>query len=243
MSKFNDIVRLYTRHGNEVSSLFQEIYQDLELPDATIPDGELIVPGPDGTPIFEHMMERFHSKKSEYYVQYCVFDILYYKGQKVTHLPLMERKSLLMDLEFDEKRMVHVQWVEGNGIPYFNLVKERGLEGIVHKKQDSKYEINKRSDNWLKVINYSYLDVLITGMVKKDNSFLLSSINDGTNIGVMEFVPYQERKYIHEKVRNIGVKETDKLIIFNEGIKCNVKFRNWTSNQILRIPSFHTWIS
>jgi DNA ligase 1 len=80
-------------------------------------------------------------------------------------------------------------------------------------------------------------------MFKKDNSFLLRSINDGTNIGVMEFVPNQERKYIHEKVRNIGVKETDKLIIFNEGIECNVKFRNWTSNQKLRIPSFHNWIS
>lgn len=203
----------------------------------------MIVPGTDGAPNFERVMKRFKSKKSAYFLQYCVFDILYYKGEKVTQMPLLDRKNLLGELDFDEKRMVHVQWIEGNGIPYFNLVKERSLEGIVLKKKDSKYEINKRSNGWLKVINYCYLDVLITGMVKKDNSFLLSSINDGTNIGVMEFVPNQERKYIHEKVRNIGVKETDKLIIFNEGIKCNVKFRNWTSNQKLRIPSFHKWIS
>jgi len=28
------------------------------------------------------------------------------------------------------------------------------LEGIVQKKADSKYQINKRSHDWLKVINY-----------------------------------------------------------------------------------------
>ncbi|TDK58125.1 ATP-dependent DNA ligase [Bacillus salipaludis] len=243
LSKFNNKIHLYTRHNNEVTALFKEIYENLNIPDGTILDGELIVPGTDGAPNFEAVMERFKSKNSSHYLQYCVFDILYYKGQKVTQLPLLERKKLLAELEFDEKRMVHVQWIEGNGIPYFNLVKERGLEGIVLKKKDSKYEINKRSNHWQKVINYSYQDVYLTGMNKKDHSFLLSSIEDGTNIGVMEFVPNQERKYIHEKVRDIGAKETDKLIIFNEGIKCNVKFRNWTSNQKLRIPSFHKWIS
>ncbi|MBT2639435.1 hypothetical protein [Bacillus sp. ISL-39] len=40
----------------------------------------------------------------------------------------------------------------GRGTDYFNLIKEQGLEGIVLKKADAKYQINKRSNDWLKVI-------------------------------------------------------------------------------------------
>jgi hypothetical protein len=43
------------------------------------------------------------------------------------------------------------------------------------------------------------------------------------------------------KWKTTGVKETDKS--FNQGIPCNVKFRNWTSNNKLRIPSFHKFVS
>ncbi|MCM3399491.1 hypothetical protein [Oceanobacillus profundus] len=53
------------------------------------------------------------------------------------------------------------------------------MEGIVLKRKDSKYHINKRSHQWLKVINYKYIDVMITEMVKKDRSFLLSSSKTG----------------------------------------------------------------
>jgi DNA ligase 1 len=80
-------------------------------------------------------MERFKSKKSGHYLQYCVFDIVYFGGEKVANLPLIERKELLMGLELDQKHIVNVQWIVGNGIPYFNLVKEKGLEGIVLKKK------------------------------------------------------------------------------------------------------------
>lgn len=243
LSKFNNKVRLYTRHNNEVTALFREIYEDLEIPDGTVLDGEIIVPGPDGSPDFEYMMERFKSKKSGHLVQFCVFDIIYFEGKKVADLPLLKRKELLMGLKMDHKRIVPVQWLEGNGIPYFNAVKDRDLEGIVLKKKDSKYEINKRSDKWLKVINYKYQDVTITGMLKKERSFLLNSVDNGKSIGVMEFIPNKERKKIYEQISKMDTEEAEDILRFKEGIQCNVKFRNWTSNGKLRIPSFHKWIS
>lgn len=188
-------------------------------------------------------MERFHSKKSNHTLQYCVFDIIYYKGKKVTSLPLIERKELLMELNFNSNLVVPVQWMEGYGVQYFNLVKEMDLEGIVLKEKDSKYEINKRSNKWLKVINYKYTDVLITGILKKDQPFLLSSLEgNNQNIGVMEFVPIQDRKQIYKEIEKQGTTENDKVIYFKKGIPVNVKFRNWTSKGKLRIPSFNTWI-
>ncbi|MBP2077112.1 DNA ligase-1 [Oceanobacillus polygoni] len=146
-------------------------------------------------------------------------------------------------MEFNSERIVQVQWIEGNGVPYFHLVEGQDLEGIVLKRKGSKYQINKRSDQWLKVINYKYIDVMVTGMVKKDRSFLLNSMEDGKAIGLMEFAPVNERKRIYREVENNGVKETDKIIRFNQGIPCNVKFRNWTSTNKLRIPSFHKFVS
>lgn len=241
LTKFNDKFRLYTRHNNEVTSLFPEIYKDLQLPNGTVLDGELIVPGDKGSPDFDAVMERFKSKKSNFPLQFCVFDILYYKEEKVTSFPLIKRKELINSLDFNTERVIPVQWMIGNGIAYFNLVKEMDLEGIVLKKKDSMYQIDKRSDHWLKVINYKYQDVLITGILKKNQSFILSSLDKEHSLGVMEFVPIQERKKIYMAIEETGSVENDGVIWLKQVLPCNVKFRNWTKNNKLRIPSFHKW--
>ena len=93
LSKFNGTIKLYTRHHNDVTSKFPELL-NLDIPDGTILDGEIIVTDLEGKPDFEAMMERFQFHRSEHSIQYCVFDIIYYKGKKLT-LPLVERKMLL----------------------------------------------------------------------------------------------------------------------------------------------------
>ncbi|MFJ7685231.1 hypothetical protein [Peribacillus butanolivorans] len=123
----------------------------LDIPPGTILDGEIIVTD-QGKPNFEAMLQRFQSKKSEHTVQYCVFDVIYHNGQKVTHLPLHERKELLEEIVEDSNLICKVKWMYGNGPAYFELVKQQGLEGIVQKKANSKYQIGKRSQEWRKVI-------------------------------------------------------------------------------------------
>ncbi|MDQ0859696.1 hypothetical protein [Bacillus sp. V2I10] len=111
-------------------------------------DGELIVPGEKGKPDFEAMMERFQSKKSNHHIQFCVFDIVYFKGERV-NLTLYERKTLLDEVLNDSPSICKSQWLYGNAAAYFDLVQQNGLEGIVQKRADSKYQINKRSADWL----------------------------------------------------------------------------------------------
>ncbi|MDR4946463.1 hypothetical protein RGU73_08645 [Neobacillus cucumis] len=95
LSKFNDKVRLYTRHNNEVTSKFPELLT-IDIPNGTVLDGEIIVTDSAGKPDFEAMMERFQSKKSAHRIQYCIFDVIYYNGDKVANLPLIGRKELLV---------------------------------------------------------------------------------------------------------------------------------------------------
>lgn len=57
------------------------------------------------------------------------------------------------------------------------LCQAQGLEGIVLKRKDSRYEINKRSKSWLKVINYQYIDFWIYGLRKGDFGWILAFPN------------------------------------------------------------------
>jgi DNA ligase-1 len=243
LSKFDDRIKLYTRHNNEVSSKFPELLH-LDIPDGTILDGEIVVTDLQGKPDFEAMMQRFSSNKSEHTIQYCVFDVIYNNGQKVTHLPLHERKEILDNLIEDSNLICKVQWMYGNSTAYFELVKQQGLEGIVQKKANAKYQIGKRSHDWLKVINYQYTDAVITGL-RKDEFGLLLGIEENNRIkpaGIMEFVTPAARKQFYSQYQDLIVDENKKFIYLDPKIKCKVKFRNYTKAGLLRIPSFVEYI-
>ncbi|MGG0878078.1 ATP-dependent DNA ligase [Bacillus inaquosorum] len=236
LSKFNNQIKLYTRHKNEVSSKFPELL-NLDVPDGTVLDGEVIVIGADGSPDFEAVMERFMSNKSPHKIVYCIFDVIYSNGQSIASKPLTQRKEALKALEINHSNAFVLEGIKGNGVSYFSMVKEKGLEGIVLKKANSLYEIGRRSKNWIKVINYDFTEVLITGYTQKDIKFLLT-YQDGTPAGMMEFMPKSERHKFHSV--KIITSETEDFV-FIEPISCKVKHRFRTKHGKLRLPSFVSW--
>ena len=240
LSKFDNKVKLYTRHNNEVTAKFPELLT-IDIPNGTVLDGEIIVSDLSGKPDFEAMMSRFQSKRSNLEnctLSYVVFDVIQYKGQSVSRLPLIERKQLLdVIIAQDTSLVVKVKYIEGHGSAYFDLVRQQGLEGIVLKRKDSRYKIGKRSSSWLKVINYQYDNVLITGLRKGEFGVLLNFL-DSKPAGLMEFMPPSERKSLYNNKKVVS--EDDKFT-FIEPIKCRVKYRNLTKAGFLRIPSFVQW--
>ena len=240
-TKFNDKPRLYTRHQNEVTSLFPELTR-LEIPNGTALDGEVIATNDAGHPDFELMMERFSSNKSNIPIQYCLFDALYYDNKKITHLPLLDRKEYMNEcIPSQQETLLPVQWIVGQATEYFELVKRQNLEGIVQKRASSTYQIGKRSKDWLKVINYHFADVSVVG-VRKAKFGLLLAYKNGDYAGVMEFMTQNKRKEFYQRYRAYISSETDAYYYLNPGFPCRVKFRNYTKTGKLRIPSFVEWI-
>lgn len=239
-TKFENKVRLYTRHNNEITSKFPEL-TNLPLPNGIALDGEIIVTNGQGKPDFEAVMERFMSKKSIHQISYSVFDIIYFNGEKVTNLSLLDRKKILEDTITEDTHLLNkVQWIIGNGTQYFDIVKQHDLEGTVQKRANSKYQINKRSKDWLKIVNYKYESVYICGL-RKDKFGLLLNFENGDYAGVMEFMTAKDRKEFYTQYKDFIVKENDKYIYLKPQIKVNVKYRNLTKNGLLRIPSFVEW--
>lgn len=233
-------VRLYTRHKNEVTARFPELTA-LDVPPGTVLDGELIVTDNAGKPDFEAAMSRFMSSRDQTPISLVVFDVLKAGGKSVTSLPLLDRKEILADVvPNDTELLSKVQFLEGHGANYFDAVKAQSLEGIVLKRKDSRYEIGKRSHNWLKVINYQYAEVFVTGFRKKEFGWLLADAG-GRYLGVMEHgVPPVEKQRVYRAPIS---KETDNFSYLVSPIKCRVKFRNYTKEGKLRIPSFVKCIS
>lgn len=76
-------------------------------------------------------MRRFQSGKNGHpKVEYCIFDIIYYNGEKVTHLPLLERLELLTEEVTPNETFAIVPWVRGKAEELFNLTKQQDLEGM-----------------------------------------------------------------------------------------------------------------
>ncbi|WP_459954017.1 ATP-dependent DNA ligase [Paenibacillus pini] len=236
-----DRVRLFTRHNNEITSNFPELVANINIPRGTILDGELIVTGKDGKPDFYAMMERFRSNKSKHKITYCVFDIIKSENNDMHNLPLITRKETLETSFSDNDYITKSKYIVGNGINYFNLVKEQGLEGVVLKLANSKYEIGKRSASWQKVIAYEMDEFYIAGYRKNEFGWLLS---DGKRIvGVMELgIGTNERKAGYKVFQQLKTSETKDSIYIKPLIKCVVKHRGYTKNNLLRLPVFDEFV-
>ena len=81
-------------------------------------------------------------------LKFKVFDILELNGEDLRDKPLMERKEILNNLEFDNPNFEKVEYsTEIENVLF--TAKERKYEGIILKKMDSTYQ-PRRSQDWLK---------------------------------------------------------------------------------------------
>lgn len=207
----------YTRHGTITTSRFPELLLGMD----TLFDGELIAQGTDSPDDFSGAMSRFSGNKNQP-ILHMAFDILVHKGKSVMYYPIEERKELLSDVvsTMDSPHIKLMSYVS-DGEALFDIIKENKMEGIVGKRLGTPYLNGTRSDNWRKIISWSYHDVIVSKVTFKPLSVQFSNADGeyvgGTTIGFTK------------EIRS-------KLNVMTPPFLVTVKSRGWTSGGKLRLP-------
>src|SRR5438067_5140752 len=126
-----------------VEALRQQPYRDAVL------DGEIVAVDEAGRPSFQLLQNRASEPRP--YLLYYAFDLLYRDGYDLRGVPLDQRKLLLHASVYPLDRVKIVETFAEDGETLYSAAKDAGMEGIVAKRRDSRYESGKRTDAWLKI--------------------------------------------------------------------------------------------
>ena len=100
---------------------------------------------------------------------FYVFDLLAFKDLDLRGLPLVERKRFLADVVPKLGPLRTLDHIEREGEAFMDSVTKMGLEGIIAKKVDSTYR-KGRSDKWLKIKAEKTDDFVIVGFTAPQKS-------------------------------------------------------------------------
>ncbi len=166
-------LRLESRNLREITSHYPELRAlgpELGSTDAVL-DGEIVAYDEGGRPSFERLQSRMNlasesqirRRMADIPVTYLIFDLLYLDGRSLLDLPYSERRERLDELALDGASWQIPAYHRGDGNALLTLSRERGLEGLVAKRLDSRYLPGRRSRAWLKVKNVRSQELVIGG--------------------------------------------------------------------------------
>jgi bifunctional non-homologous end joining protein LigD len=166
-------IRLVTRNGNDVTHRYPELRKLGEVfgtRDALL-DGEIVAFDDNGRPSFELLQRRMHVDgdsairrlRTEVPVAYVLFDLLWLDGRSLLDMPYEERRARLQELKLTGASWQTPPHEVGDGAATIDVSKRFGLEGVVAKRLDSRYEPGRRSGAWVKVKNSLRQEFVVGG--------------------------------------------------------------------------------
>jgi bifunctional non-homologous end joining protein LigD len=187
-------VRLMSRTERDITVTYPELSR---LGAATtrkqlLLDGEIVVFGDGGWPEFEALQPRMHVGSaaqaallaSQTPVTYLIFDVLQLDGRPLMDLAYAERRALLDELALSGPNWQTPPWFPGRDFEAVRSVSaERGMEGVVAKRLDSRYTPGVRTDNWRKIKNVHTQEAVVAGYKpgKGNRTGLVGSLLIGVN--------------------------------------------------------------
>ncbi|MDR6487255.1 bifunctional non-homologous end joining protein LigD [Chryseobacterium vietnamense] len=259
-------VELKSRNDKSFNDKFYPIYDKLKKLDIdAILDGEVVVLGENGTANFGSL-QNWRSEADGDLVYY-VFDILWYQGQNLKDLRLLERKAILKEILPENNNILVSEHFETSGIQFLEEAKKLGLEGIMAKRKDSIYHVHNRSKDWLKIKANKRQEVVIGGYTLNDDSSkqfssllvgvyegkkLIYSGKVGTGFNgkqqeemmklfkplVIDKAPFAEEPDVNKPSRFRPDPPHATVTWLKPESVCEVSFTELTSDGIMRHPSF-----
>jgi bifunctional non-homologous end joining protein LigD len=171
LHKQGERIEAYTRNGNIVTNKFPELREASKAIKAhtAVLDCEGIVLR-DGRPVFDDFSfrgrlsnsSRIRNAVNTHPATFVAFDVLCTDCEHLKE-PLMMRKQRLHEIVSVTSTISPTMYIETQGQDLFNLTRDRDMEGIVAKRKESKYYLDTKSPDWLKIKHFKTIDVVILG--------------------------------------------------------------------------------
>ena len=261
----NKHARFLTREAQDWTGRFGalvEAAQGLPLRQAFL-DGEVVALEENGKTNFQLLQNSIKQNNTATLV-YFVFDLLYLDGSDLTRSPLRERKKILEQI-LKPKRAKKApnslryseHWI-GQGDELYQESCRKGLEGIISKKADQPYRSGRGRD-WLKIKCSKNQEFVIGGFTEPAGSrsglgALLVGVHDekGNLLYAGRVGTGFTQQSLKELRSRLNSLERDSAPFINppKGAEARgvhwveprlvgaVAFTEWTTDNLLRHPSF-----
>jgi bifunctional non-homologous end joining protein LigD len=256
-------VELRARSGRNITSEYPElkaIVKQLNARQAVV-DGEIVVLDEDGRSDFTKIQPRFGVTNPPLSLQqkspatYYAYDLLYCDGYDIRDVPLEQRKDLLLELLRTSENIRYSDHVMEKGLELLKVAKERGLEGIIAKRRDSRY-VGTRSSLWLKFKIIQDMDVVIGGWTEPRRTrdhfgALLMGLYDGKRLKYIGNVGTGfDREMLARTMKTLqslaqrdspfdtNPKAAEPIHWVQPKLVARVKYGQWTKDLKLRQPVF-----
>ena len=253
-------VTVWSRNGKDWTEKFLNVIEAVKSLKVTsaILDGEIVIVDAQGRTSFQKL-QRAMGKATTSGFAYEVFDLIYLDGFDLTTTPLTHRKALLKDVVGSTTRGVvrYSEHIEGNGDEFYKHACEYGIEGIVSKLSNSRYE-STRNRNWLKVKCVKQQEFVIAGYTPSSKglpgfgSLVLGVYEKGKLVyagRVGTGFTFKQRGDLKKQLDKLARKDSPLVAIPKDpGLRltqwtepkmiAEVAFMEWTSDGSIRHPSF-----
>jgi DNA ligase D-like protein (predicted ligase) len=162
-------VTLFSRNKKSLNHRFPNIVAALEkLPDDSVLDGEAVAIDKSGRPSFKQLQNYSNNPDA---IHYYAFDVLMWRGKDFRNQPLVARRALLKEKLVALPDIRYSEGFKASAAEMIEAVRAQGLEGVVAKRLDSKYEGGERSGAWVKIRINSGQEFVIGGYTPAPRNF------------------------------------------------------------------------
>jgi bifunctional non-homologous end joining protein LigD len=165
-------VQFRSRNDNDFNVRYAGIVKALaQMPDETVIDGEVVALDKDGRPSFNTLQN--YGSAGGAPLHFYIFDLLILEGRDVMGEPLVRRRELLEEhvLPNLAEPIRYSPVLEAKLEDLIRSVKAQGLEGLVAKRRNSKYEPGQRSGAWQKMRVNQGQEFVIAGYTPSPKNF------------------------------------------------------------------------
>jgi bifunctional non-homologous end joining protein LigD len=256
-------VHMSSRRGNPMETQFAEVAKAITesvKAESAILDGEVVALDENGVPSFQLMQNYTGFRRSAALkgekpmaLNFFAFDLIYLDGYDLRKAALIDRRQLLSSIILPNQVVRYSEHFAGRGEELMEAVRAKGLEGVIAKQAQSRYE-SRRSSCWVKVKVTCQQDFIICGYIlgerepfgslvlgyyKEGKLTYAGNVGSGFNQQSLKLVGDKMKPLLTKKpVLNDVPREIGQVTWAKPELVCVVKFTSWTGDERLRAPVF-----